>query len=334
MKFEEKQGAMKKEEEKLFKYIKLKLKKNISFTDEISDVLDISYDAAYRRITGKSSLNLSETLKLSNHYNVNINDLFAQPKINTEKIVVEKSHHVASDNFLHTFFDESEKAIQNILDSKKGRIMNCAKDFPLYHTDNGSFSLFRIYVLINTLSKSPKLKKIPFSKFNPSEETLNKYNTFIQQYNKVSLVEIWNDSTIDNVLNQIQYFFEVGLTTKEEALSIADGLTASLKLIKKEAKTQKRMDSGNRFQLYHNNIISLLNTILIQTDSENIVFVPFTNLTYFKVTDKSTTDQIEHHLKTQLEFSNNLSGNAAVDRNKFFNTMYQKIENRKLLLSI
>jgi hypothetical protein len=108
----------------------------------------------------------------------------------------------------------------------------------------------------------------------------------------------------------------------------------SLKLIKKEAKIQKRKDSENRFQLYHNNIISLLNTALIQTEIESIVFVPFTNLTYFKVTDKNTTDQIEQHLRTQLEFSNNLSGNAAVDRNKFFNTMYQKIENRKLLLSI
>ena len=97
---------------------------------------------------------------------------------------------------------------------------------------------------------------------------------------------------------------------------------------------QIRKESGNKFQLYHNNIISLLNTVLMQTDRENIVFVPFTNLTYFKVTDKITTDQIEQHLKTQLEFSNNLSGKAAVERNKFFNAIYQKIENRKLLLSI
>ena len=325
---------MKKEEEKLFNYLKLKTPKNVSFIDEISDVLDISYDAAYRRINGKVTLNLAETLKLSNHYNIDINDLFAETENNTEKIIVEKTHSIISDNFLHTFFDQSEKAIQNILDSKGGRIINCAKDYPLYHASRDTFSMFRIYVLISTLSKTPKLKKIPFSEFNPSSETLNKYNTFLNLYNKVSLVEIWNDSTIDNVLNQIQYFFEVGLTTKEEALSIADGLMDSLKLIKKEAKNQKRKESGNRFQLYHNNIIPLLNTVFIKTDVENIVFVPFTNLTYFKVTDKITTDQLEQHLKTQLEFSNNLSGNASVDRNKFFNTLYQKIENRKLILSI
>ena len=322
------------EKEKLFTLIKEKLPKNVSFIDEIADVLDISYDASYRRVKGKTALPFKEGLLLSDHFNIQLDNLFFDTKKDTTKIIVEKSHDIISDDFLLTFFEKSEKEAQVILDSKGGKIINCAKDYPLYHTDKGSFSRFRIYVLINMLSKDPKLKKITFSEFNPSEEILNKYNTFLSQYRKVSMVEIWNDSTIDNVLNQIQYFFEVGLTTKEEALSIADGLMTSLKLIKKEAKNQKRKESGNRFQLYHNNIISLLNTVVMQTGNENIVFIPFTNLTYFKVTDKVTTDHIGQHLKTQLEFSNNLSGNAAVDRNKFFNTMYQKIENRKLLLSI
>lgn len=322
------------EKEKLFSIIKDKLPKNVSFIDEIADVLDISYDASYRRVKGKTALTFKEGLLLSNHFNIKLDNLFLDTKKGTGKIVVEKTHHIVSDNFLHTFFEKSEKETQVILDSEGGRIINCAKDYPLYHTDNGSFSMFRIYVLINMLSKDPILKKTPFSEFNPSDEFLEKYNTFLIQYRKVSLIELWNDSTIDNVLNQIQYFFEVGLTTKKEALSILDGLMESLKLIKIEAKNQKRKDSGNKFQLYHNNIISLLNTVLMQTDRENIVFVPFTNLTYFKVTDKNTTDQIEQHLKTQLEFSNNLSGKAAVERNKFFNAIYQKIENRKLLLSI
>ena len=322
------------EKEKLFSIIKDKLPKNVSFIDEIADVLDISYDASYRRVKGKTALTFKEGLLLSNHFNIKLDNLFLDTKKGTGKIVVEKTHHIVSDNFLHTFFEKSEKETQVILDSEGGRIINCAKDYPLYHTDNGSFSMFRIYVLINMLSKDPILKKTPFSEFNPSDEFLEKYNIFLSQYRKVSLIELWNDSTIDNVLNQIQYFFEVGLTTKKEALSILDGLMESLKLIKIEAKNQKRKDSGNKFQLYHNNIISLLNTVLMQTDRENIVFVPFTNLTYFKVTDKNTTDQIEQHLKTQLEFSNNLSGKAAVERNKFFNAIYQKIENRKLLLSI
>jgi hypothetical protein len=43
-------------EEKLFNYLKARASENASFTDEIEDILDISDDAAYRRIKGETSL--------------------------------------------------------------------------------------------------------------------------------------------------------------------------------------------------------------------------------------------------------------------------------------
>ncbi|MEE9408179.1 MAG: hypothetical protein V3V28_08900 [Polaribacter sp.] len=321
------------EKAKLFELIKEKIPKNISFIDEIADVLDISYDASYRRIKGKTVLTLKEGLSLSSYFNINLNDVSVDRKNHPEKIIVEKSHNLVSDNFLHTFFDKSKEEITKIISSKNGQIYNCVKDFPFYHADNGSLKKFRIYLFINMLSKDPNLKKIPFSKFEPSYDIIEKYNFFLKQYGNVSLVEIWNDSTIDNIINQIQYFFDVGLTTKEEALSIADGLIDSLKLIEEQAKNNKRIESKESFHLYQNNLISLLNTIFMKSDTEKKVFVPFTNLTYFKVIDKNTTNQIEQHLKTQLEFSTNLTGESSVERNKFFNSMYQKIEKRKLKLN-
>lgn len=213
-------------------------------------------------------------------------------------------------------------------------IINCAKDFPFYHSDSGLLKSFRLYVFISTLSKDPEKKKIPFSEFNPSDTILEKYEAFLNQYKKVSLIEVWNDSTIDNILNQIQFFFEVGLTTKDETILIADGLKEALSLLENQAKNKERIKNKNSFHLYHNNIISLLNTVLMRSDSESTVFVPYTNLTYFKVIDKNTTNQIEEYVKRQIEFSSSLSGQASLERSKFFNAMNQKIESKivKLLL--
>ena len=325
---------MKKEEEKLFSLIKEKLPKNVSFIEEISDVLNLNYDAAYRRVKGKTSLNLSETLKLANYYKINLNTLFATSKDDDQKIVVEKTHHIISDNFLHVFLEKSVKEIKTLLDSKEALLINSLKDYPLYHAGTGYFSKFRIYTLINMSNSDAYTKELPFAKFNPSIEVLEKYNAFINAYNKIPLIEVWSDSTIDNILNQIQYFFDVGLTTKEESLKIADSLIDSLIVIEKQAKNQKRDKSENRYHLYHNNLVSLLNTVLMKTKTDKKVFVPYTNLSYFKINDKNTTNQIEQHLKKQLEFSKNLSGDAAVERKKFFNIIYQKIENRKIRLSV
>ena len=108
----------------------------------------------------------------------------------------------------------------------------------------------------------------------------------------------------------------------------------SLSLLEEQAKNKKRIKNDNSFLLYHNNIISLLNTVLMKSETEKIVLVPYTNLTYFKVIDKNTTNQIEEYLKRQIEFSSSLSGEASIERSKFFNAMNQKIDGKilKLLL--
>jgi len=52
-------------QEQFIKYLKEKSQNNISFVDEIASVLDIGYDAAYRRINLKTSLTLEESVKLA-----------------------------------------------------------------------------------------------------------------------------------------------------------------------------------------------------------------------------------------------------------------------------
>ena len=321
-------------EEVLFNYIKEKLPSNISFIDEIADVLDINYDAAYRRIKGKTSLTLKESILLSKHYNFNLNNIYEDDEVASDKIIVEKTHHVLSKDILDKFFDKSIEEIDLILKAKNGKLTTAVKDLPLYHCDNSYIKSFRIFVLNNMLSKNPDIKKIPFAKFSPSKSALDKYEKFLNNFQKASLVEIWNDTTIDNILSQIAYFFEVGLITKEETTLIANGLTESLKSIEEQAKNKKRKYSNNSFYLYHNNIFSLFNTVLIEHSKESIVYVPYTHLTYFKVLDNDTNLQLQNYLKTQIEFSTDLTGDASVERRKFFNAMYQKIENRmfKLLL--
>ena len=63
-------------QETFIKYLKAKSKDNTSFVDEIASVLDIGYDAAYRRINLKTSLSLEESVILARHYKISLNKLF------------------------------------------------------------------------------------------------------------------------------------------------------------------------------------------------------------------------------------------------------------------
>ena len=63
-------------QEQFIKYLKTKVQDNTSFVEEIASVLDIGYDAAYRRVNLKTSLSLEESVKLAKHYKISLNKLF------------------------------------------------------------------------------------------------------------------------------------------------------------------------------------------------------------------------------------------------------------------
>ena len=63
-------------QEQFIKFLKAKSQDNTSFVDELASVLDIGYDAAYRRINNKTSLTLEESVKLARHYKISLNKLF------------------------------------------------------------------------------------------------------------------------------------------------------------------------------------------------------------------------------------------------------------------
>ena len=63
-------------QEKFIQYLKEKAQDNTSFAEEIASVLDIGYDAVYRRINLKTSLSLEESVKLAKHYRISLNKLF------------------------------------------------------------------------------------------------------------------------------------------------------------------------------------------------------------------------------------------------------------------
>ena len=63
-------------QEILFQSIKSKSNPNISFVHELSELLEISYDSAYRRIRGEKELSLEELKTICFHYKISVDALF------------------------------------------------------------------------------------------------------------------------------------------------------------------------------------------------------------------------------------------------------------------
>ncbi|AYN02762.1 hypothetical protein [Flavobacterium sp. 140616W15] len=67
-------------QESFLKAIRSKVSKSISLIDEVASVLEISYDASHRRISEKSKFSIDETIKLADHFNISLDNLFSKKK--------------------------------------------------------------------------------------------------------------------------------------------------------------------------------------------------------------------------------------------------------------
>ena len=133
---------MKFREEKLFKFIKKKVPQSKSYVEEISDILDVSYDAAYRRVNGKTTLSFEESLLLIDYYKVPIYNLY-NLSLN-KNLFVFKNNYANSYEGLEDFYKNVTTTIKEFSKLENADLLYAAKDIPVYYVPEKSlFSKFK-----------------------------------------------------------------------------------------------------------------------------------------------------------------------------------------------
>lgn len=315
-------------QEQFIKYLKAKSKDSTSFADEIASILDIGYDAAYRRINLKTSLTLDESVKLARHYNVSLNKLFEVG--NTNSIVTEISQKPVNEQALEYWFKETLNNAIPLTKMKNAEIIWSGKDISLFRSLNDSYlTRYKMYVWLKDLNVEMAKSKITFDEWvNTIPESLLKSAIDLGNiYKHINIIELWNDNTINGTLQQVLYYFEAGLVSKEIALKICDDLHEIVNNIEKETIHQSINDLENDkyFRLYKHDLHTLTNAVMLITPYQKAFFYPFTVLSYFKVEHKDTCDMMHEFLQKQMSNSKLLATSGERDRTIFFKTIHQKI---------
>lgn len=285
-----------------------------SINEEIAVALNISYDAAHRRVSGKSKFSIEETVTLSNHFGFSMDALFG----NKTKVVFEKTKEIQSVEDLILYFKNSVEQLKEFKNTNTTMYYS-AKDIPLFYTIGGTLlSKFKLYVWLNLLEGKETIE--PFEKFSIALP-LQEYTSELKNiYNDITIHEIWNDTTINSTIQQILYFYESGLMSNKNAKLLYEDVMQILKEL--EEKCSK--NSSNYF-LYYNELLILNNNVIIENSSVKKLFVPYTMLGYLITTDRVTTNNTLEYFKNQIQNSKSLNQSGTKDRKLFFNKAYQKI---------
>jgi transcriptional regulator with XRE-family HTH domain len=316
----------------LFQQIKNSIPQNLSLVDEVSDLLNISSDSAYRRIRSGKSLSIDELQKLCSHFNISLDKLF---NIKTNHILFS-----ASDiNHIHFSFEDYMAFVQASLSqfarSENLEMIYSAQDIPLFHHfRHPELAAFKVFFYLKAVLLFPEYVNKKFSFEDTLETTMKIGKKIIQTYERIPAKEIWNQETINSFLRQIEFSFDIGVfENPEDAFILCDRLDEEINHIKLQAERGYKyteQDSSNNsndnYQLYSSEVIVGDNTILVNMDKSQITYLTYNVLSLLSTSDVHFCQSTEKHLRNVISKSALISSVSERERIIFFNNMHQKID--------
>ncbi len=315
-------------QEQFIKHLRLQLPEEVSLIDEVSSILNVSYDAAYRRVNNKTSLSLEEAVILSKHYKISLNKLYEVGEQHT--LLAEKSPTISTIADLENYFKVSLQSIEPLIRLKSASITYSAKDIPIFYTlTNTYITKYKFYVWLKFLSEDGLMAKTTFEEFLETipDSLIESAVALADRYNYINITEFWNDNTINGTLQQVLYYFETGLVSQKMALLICKDLQDIVSHVEQQTINQTIINSKNNasYNLYKSDLLTMSNTVMINTQHQKLFFTPFTVLKYFKIQHPATCEEMDSFFAKQIKNSKQLVSAGEKDRTQFFNKMRQKI---------
>ncbi|MGV3761938.1 hypothetical protein [Parapedobacter sp.] len=303
-------------QETLIDTIRRRIGTNKSLIDEIAGALDISYDAAHRRISMKSKFSIEEAVQLANHYGLSMDKLFQ----GSDSVLVRKTKDVQNFDDLKRYLESSYKYLTVHEPNGDTALFYSAKDIPLFYTINADLlSKFKLYVWLYLLNFENL--GMSFDAFHAKAPVVDQGQKLNQLYASIQTHEIWNDTTINSTLQQVVYFFQSGLLSAEHGSALCDSVKELVFRLE-----QQCTDKNDQYRLYYHDMLILNNNVLISDPYKKSLFVPYTMLGYYITSDEGTCSTVYDFFQHQLKNSKLLNTAGTKDKKMFFNKVYRKID--------
>lgn len=326
-------------QEQFIARVKTAVPQNVSFVDELADLLKISTDSAYRRIRCETLFNIEEISLICKHFKVSFDpDIqHMSNKVTFDYLKLDDK----KENFkLWLYFLASD--IKKIGGSVNNQILYGADDVPVWHHFfHKDLIAFKLFYWLKSILNSPEYTDQNYDPSLIDEEMIQSAEEMLRNYNQIHSVEIWTEDTINSNLKQIEYFFESGFfNSKQDALHLCDLYLEELNLVQKKASRSSKLiepgESGKEnFKLYKSEVMIGNNSILANIGSTKIAYVSNNTFNMMSTTSADFVHENELWLNNLLRKSTLISGVAEKQRNQFFRILRDKVETlrQKIILN-
>ena len=321
-----------------FRYLKDQLPDHISLVYEVSELLNISNDSAYRRIRGEKPITFDEIELLAKHYKVSL-DRFLHLQT---KAVLFRGNYINRDNFeFENYLKGIVEQLSVFLEAKEKEMFYMNKDIPIFHHFMfPELAAFKCYFWCRYNLNTPKYNKGQFliSDFMDSFNSTGK--KISEMYLQIPSTEIWNLDCINTTIRQIDYYRESKIFKSDEDIkTVYNCLEKLVDHIEQQAeagyKFPYRRPNENKkvkYSIFINEFVLGDNTVIAHIDDKKIVFVIHSIINYISTMDEEFVGYLSDTLHILLKKSTLISEVGEKDRELFFDQLRYRIHEKKRLV--
>jgi len=314
--------------------VKAALPANISIVEELSDLLGVSQDSAYRRIRGETVLSIEEITLLCDKYKISFDTFIHTTKGNT----VNFSYNPLKGDpeSFHDYLIRILADLKKLSSFPNSQIIYSAVDIPVFHHFNFPvLSAFKTFYWCRSILNIPQLQTTHFNINALDKKISDTAKEIYQEYGKINSVEIWSEETVNSTLRQIEFFWDSGaFNKKEDALQVCEEVKQMFENVKRMASENSKIAAGKRSTKYENNFslysseVTIGNNCILTTVGENYkaAYLSYHTFNTMLTTNASFCNETENWLKNIMKKSIMISGVGEKQRHQFFRKTDEELE--------
>lgn len=311
---------------------------NNKLVDELMETLSISSDSAYRRIRLEKTFTLDELIKVSNNYNLSLDQLIT----NGSSDSVLFSFPFKTNTFnLEEYFLKILNHLKKIKDNK-GTMYYSAKDIPIFHFfQNKKLLAFKFHYWLNMMDSRSELISNKFNYDFIPARLAELTKQIFTVYAQIETHEIWNFETLTRTSSQITYYYELGLIDETQAIDLQNTLKDFSQHFKKQCEKSNKFfmneepfNNEENYHFYTNEIIATDNSIYAEYADVKESFLPHIVLNYMITDNKQYSEFNKSVFNNVIQKSTLISSVNEKDRIKFFNYNEKFISKQLLKIEI
>ncbi|MDP5172569.1 MAG: hypothetical protein NWR72_20170 [Bacteroidia bacterium] len=318
----------------LFERIEALKPANANLAIEISELLEVSLDGAYRRIRGLVHLKMQELIVIATKYQLSIDELFLDQNPAAVAFLPSSLQHRNTD--MEPYSTSLSELMKTLRKEKAHDIIIVSKDLPTFQLFQFPKLLqFKMFFWRKTMFEDPEFNGVPFS-LNNDLEDVAKISTAFQgiarQYAQMDSTEIWNAELANGLIKQIRYYLESGLfKDPKEAILLIDEAEKMVEFLQKMAKEGRKLlvsdpkFVGGSYKLFHNDIIVNDNVMSARIGNSIRTFHVYNSIEYLQTGHKVYGEQVRSWLENLPKRSEPISEVAELLRLRFFNRIRHQL---------